>query len=142
MFEIPDPFDAIKRPWTLRPVKVPTDVILVWAAAVTLCAVGTVETFAPFMFEIPNPFETIKRPWMFKPVSVPTDVMFGWAPCDTTRDTVAFATFPYTFEPVKDERAAPFADMLDTAIYEGKSASTRARKDGVPADPIDGPANT
>jgi hypothetical protein len=29
----------------------------------------------------------------------PTDVILGWAACETTRATVAFATFPVTFEP-------------------------------------------
>jgi hypothetical protein len=36
MFETPDPLDAIKRPWTLSPERVPTDVMFDWAPFVTL----------------------------------------------------------------------------------------------------------
>jgi hypothetical protein len=35
MFEIPDPLETTKRPWTFRPVSVPTDVMFPWAAKVT-----------------------------------------------------------------------------------------------------------
>ena len=62
----PDPFPvrspACKTPPTVNDVKVPTDVMLVWAATVTLWAVLTVLTFDPFMFEIPEPLEAIKSP--------------------------------------------------------------------------------
>jgi hypothetical protein len=36
MFEIPEPFEATKRPWTFSPVNVPTLVMLGWEARVTL----------------------------------------------------------------------------------------------------------
>ena len=35
-FEIPEPFEAMSKPWTLRPVKVPTDVMFPCEAAITL----------------------------------------------------------------------------------------------------------
>jgi hypothetical protein len=44
MFEIPEPFETIKRPWTSRPVKVPTLVMLGWAGWTTELAVATVST--------------------------------------------------------------------------------------------------
>ena len=75
-FEIADPFEAMSKPWTLRPVKVPTDVMFGWEAVITLRDVGTVETFEPFTFEIADPFEAMSKPWTLRPVKVPTDVMF------------------------------------------------------------------
>jgi len=44
----------------------------------TLWAVLTVLTFAPFMFEIPEPLDATSNPWTLRPVKVPTDVMLGW----------------------------------------------------------------
>ena len=44
MFEIAEPFEAINRPWTFRPVRVPTLVMFPCAVAVTLWAVPTVPT--------------------------------------------------------------------------------------------------
>ena len=79
MFDIPDPLEAMSRPETVRPVRVPTLVILGWAAVITLCAVGTVETFEPLMFDIPDPLEAMSNPETLSPVSVPMDVMLGWA---------------------------------------------------------------
>ena len=40
------------------------------------------------------------------------------------------------------ESPAPFADTFETEIMEGKSAFTRARNKGGPAEPMDGPAKT
>ena len=47
-----------------------------------------------------------------------------------------------TFAPVRAERPAPFADTFETEIIEGRSAFTRARNKGGPAEPMDGPAKT
>ena len=57
----------------------------------TLWAVPTVLTFAPFMFEIPEPLETTSNPETVRPVNVPTDVMLGWAGWTTE---LAVATVP------------------------------------------------
>jgi hypothetical protein len=65
IFEIPEAFETIRRPWTLRPVRVPTLVMLDCAAAVTLRAVGTVVTFEPLMFESTFPPPTKKVAEMF-----------------------------------------------------------------------------
>jgi len=43
-------------PMTYRPVSEPTDVMFGWADAITLWAVGTVETFEPFMFDKADAF--------------------------------------------------------------------------------------
>jgi hypothetical protein len=53
-----------------------------------------------------------------------------------------FGRKPVTFEKFREFRAAPFANMLETEIYWGRSAFTRARNDGAPAEPIEGPAKT
>jgi hypothetical protein len=42
IFEIADPFEAIRSPWTLRPVRVPTLVMAGCAATVTVPAVVAV----------------------------------------------------------------------------------------------------
>ena len=70
----------ITDPITVKFVRVPTEVMLGWAADVTLWAVPTVlTTFAPFMFEIPEPFPeskfACKIPETVRLVRVPTDVM-------------------------------------------------------------------
>ena len=74
---------ACKTPDTVRELRVPTDVILVWAGLVTTPAVGTVETFAPFTLDRPEAFPTNKpaceTPETVREVKVPTDVMLGWA---------------------------------------------------------------
>ena len=49
-FEIPEPLEATRNPLTVRPVRVPTDVMLSCAAAVTLEATSA-ETTLPIMFE-------------------------------------------------------------------------------------------
>ena len=110
-FEIADPFEAMSKPWTLRPVSVPTDVMFGWEAVITLRDVGTVETFEPFTFEIPEPLEAMSNPETVSPVSVPTDVILGWDAWDTTRATLAFATFPTRFEEFMFEIPDPFETM-------------------------------
>ena len=66
------------RPDTVKPVRVPTEVMLGCEARVTDCAVPTVPTiFAEFKFEIAEPFEATKRPATVSPVSVPKEVMLG-----------------------------------------------------------------
>lgn len=78
---------ALTFPVAYRPVRVPTEVILGWDAFVTLWAVPTVLTLAPFIFEIPEPLPLIKElviefkfeiPETFREVRVPTEVMLGW----------------------------------------------------------------
>ena len=111
MFEIPEPFEATKRPCTFRPVRVPTLVMLGWEAPVTLkakLALATLPTkFDEFRFEIPEPLEATKRPWMFRPVSVPTLVMLGWEAPETTRATFEFATLPTRLDEFRFEIADP-----------------------------------
>ena len=41
----------------------------------------------------------MSKPLIVRPDRVPTDVMLGWEFCETTRATVAFATFPVTLDP-------------------------------------------
>ena len=45
-FEIAEPLEAMSNPWTERPVRVPTDVMLVWAGCTTELAVATVSMMA------------------------------------------------------------------------------------------------
>jgi len=72
----------------------------------------------------------------------PTDVILGWDAWETTRATLALATLPTKFEELRAYRAAPFEYTFDTITYEGKSAFTRARNEGAPAEPTEGPAKT
>ena len=64
-------------------------------------------TFAPFMFEIPEPLPLIRElviefkfeiPETFREVRIPTEVTLGWEGWETTRATLAWATFPTKFE--------------------------------------------
>ena len=87
----PDAFEAMSNPLIDRPVKVPTEVMLGWAATVTLWAVGTVETFEPFMLDRPEALEATSNPLIVKPVKVPTEVMLG---CDACATTLACGTLP------------------------------------------------
>jgi hypothetical protein len=97
-FEIAEPLETIKRPWTVRPVKVPTEVMLGWEGLLTTPATLAAATFPTKLlelrFEIAEPLETIKRPWTVRPVKVPTEVMLGWEGLVTTPATLAVATFP------------------------------------------------
>ena len=45
-FEIPEPLEAMRSPATVRPVSVPTEVMLGWAGWTTELAVATVSTMA------------------------------------------------------------------------------------------------
>ena len=63
IFEIPEPFEAIKRPWTFNPVRVPSDVMFGCALSETDRAKFARATF-PMIFdptipEIPEPFPYI-----------------------------------------------------------------------------------
>ena len=141
-FEIPDPFETTKRPWTFRPVRVPSDVTFVWALWTWVGARAPKAMFEAFRFARPEAFEAISKPWTFRPVKVPTDVILGWDAWETTRATLALATLPTKFEEFRAYRAAPFEYTLETTRYEGKSALTRALKEGALAEPTDGPAKT
>jgi hypothetical protein len=46
MFEIPEPLETTSNPETVRPVNVPTDVMLGWAGWTTELAVATVPVIA------------------------------------------------------------------------------------------------
>jgi hypothetical protein len=72
---------------------VPTLVIFPWAAAVTLWAVPTVETFVPLMLAIADPFEAINSPETVRTVSVPTLVIFPWAAAVTLWAVPTVETF-------------------------------------------------
>ena len=112
MFEIADPFEAIKGPWTLSPMRVPSACMFGWKDWETTrarLADATLPTrFDEFRFEIPDPFEATKRPCILSPVRVPTLVMFGWAAPETTRATLALATLPTKFDEFRFEIANPF----------------------------------
>jgi hypothetical protein len=112
IFEIPDPFEATKRPWTFRAVSVPTLVIFNCEAPVTSkarLADATLPTrFDEFRFEIPDPLDAIKTPpFTLRLVRVPTLVILGWEAPETTRATLAFATLPTRFDEFRFEIADP-----------------------------------
>ena len=69
-----------------------------------------------FMFEIAEPFVTTSNPLTVRPVRVPTDVMLGWAGWETTRATLAFATFPTKLAELRFEIPEPFPLMSDVTI--------------------------
>jgi len=104
MFEIAEPFEAIKRPLTVKVVdKVPTLVMLGCKGCETTratLALATLPTkLLELMFEIAEPFEAIKRPLTVKVVEeVPTLVILGCRGWETTRATFALATFPTSTE--------------------------------------------
>jgi hypothetical protein len=111
-FEIPEPFEATRNPATVRPVRVPTDVMLTCAGFVTLEATLAAATF-PTRFEelrfaIPEPSEATSNPFTVKPVRVPTDVMLTCAGFVTLEATLAAATFPIRFEELRFEIPEPF----------------------------------
>ena len=86
-------------------------------------------------------FDVVTELLTAKLLRSPTLVMLGWAAPETTRATVAFATFPVTFEPMRLDRPEPFPDTFETEITEGKSELTKYLKSGAP-DPNSGPAKT
>jgi hypothetical protein len=50
MFERPEASETVSNPATVRPVRIPTEVMADWADCVTICALPTVpETFEPLM---------------------------------------------------------------------------------------------
>ena len=81
-FAIPEPLLAVKRPWTVRPVRVPSDVMLGWKGWLTTRATLALATLpvmaAAVRLAIPEPLLAVKRPWTVRPVRVPRDVMLGW----------------------------------------------------------------
>jgi hypothetical protein len=113
MFEIAEPLAAIKRPLTVKVVdKVPTLVMLGCKGCETTRATFALATFPikllEFRFEIAEPLEAIKRPLTVNVVEeVPTLVMLGCKGCETTRATLAFATFPTKLLELMFEIAEP-----------------------------------
>ena len=85
-FEIPEPLDTTRRPETVRPVRVPTLVILGWDAWETTSATFAFATFPTrfeeLRFERPDAFPRyrpdVKIPETVRPVRVPTLVILGW----------------------------------------------------------------
>jgi hypothetical protein len=112
MFEIAEPFDATSNPETVRPVRVPTLVMLGWKGWETTRATLEFATFPTrfdeLRFEIAEPFDAISNPETVRPVSVPKLVMLGWKGWETTRATLEFATFPTRFDELMFEIAEPF----------------------------------
>jgi hypothetical protein len=114
MFEIPEPFEAIKRPFTVKVVEeVPTLVMLGCKGCETTRATFALATLPTklleLMFERPEAFEAIKRPLTVKVVDeVPTLVMLGWRGWETTRATFALATFPTKLLELMFEIPEPF----------------------------------
>jgi hypothetical protein len=102
MFEIPEPLEAMSNPLIVRPVKVPTEVMLGWEGFVTLEATLAAATFPmrfeEFRFEIAEPLEAMSNPLIVRPVKVPTEVMLGWEGFVTLVATLAAATLPTRFE--------------------------------------------
>ena len=115
MFEIPEPLEAMSNPLTVRPVRVPTDVMLVCAGLVTLEATLAAATLPnrleEFMFEIPEPLEAMSNPLTVNPVRVPTDVILVCAGFVTLDATLAAATFPIRLEEFRFEIPEPFEAM-------------------------------
>ena len=75
MDAIPDPSDAIKRPCTFKPVRVPTLVMFGWAACdttrATLAFATLPVTFEPLMFVIPDPSPNMYPAWRVPMFAVP-----------------------------------------------------------------------
>jgi hypothetical protein len=65
-FAIPEPFEQLRSPWTVSPVKVPKDVTLGWAACETTSAMFACATFpvmeAAVKLAMPEPFEALRSP--------------------------------------------------------------------------------
>ena len=85
-FEIPEPFEATSNPLTVKPVRVPTEVMLTCAGFVTLEATLEAATFPTkfeeLMLDKPDAFP-VKRPPAKTPETVrftrvPSDVIFDW----------------------------------------------------------------
>jgi len=112
MFEIPEPFDAMSNPLTVKPVRVPTDVMLSCAGSVTLVAMladATLPTrLEELMFERPEAFPVNKFefriPETTREVKTPTDVMLGCEPAVTLMAMLADATLPTRLEELMFER--------------------------------------
>ena len=87
MFDIPEPFDATKRPFIVRPVRVPTLVMLGWSGLETLSArLATTDVFAVWTFvkPPPSPYKNMAfitpvcvRPVTVRLLSVPRPVMLA-----------------------------------------------------------------
>ena len=66
---------------------------------------------AAVRFAIPEPFVELRRPLTVRPVRGPRDVMLGWAGWDTTKATLAFATFPVMAAAVRFAIPEPFVEL-------------------------------
>ena len=82
-FEIPEPLEAMSNPLIVRPVRVPTDVMLGWAGFVTLVATLAAATlptrFEELTLDNPDALEAMSNPATVRALRTPTDVILGWA---------------------------------------------------------------
>ena len=99
-FEIPEPFEATSNPLTVKPVRVPTEVMLSCAGFVTLEATLAAATFPTkfeeLMLDKPDAFP-VKRPPAKTPETVrftrvPSDVIFDWV-FESWREVRGFTRF-------------------------------------------------
>ena len=94
-FERPEAFPIYKRAVTVERLDVPVTFKFVPKIDSTFAVV----TLVPERLEVPE---------TFRPDRIPTDVTLGWAGWDTTRATLAFATFPTKLEEFRFERPEAF----------------------------------
>jgi hypothetical protein len=140
-FARPEALEAMSKPSIVRPVRVPTDVMLGWVACETTSATVALATFPvtldPEMFASPEALDAMSKPSIVRPVKVPTEVMLGWDACETTMATSAFATLPTRFEESREEIEDPFPAMfVNVAVPRTYKLEPLG---GLLRDPIDTP---
>ena len=120
---MPEPFEAVSKPLTVSPVRVPSDVMFGWKGwetTIATFALATLPTMAAAVkLAMPRPFEdtsdvvaitlgmrrvsknivtfvelAVRTLATLIDVRFPREVMLGWAGCETTRATLALATLP------------------------------------------------
>jgi hypothetical protein len=88
-----------------------------WETTRATLALATLPTkFEELRFEIPEPLETTSNPEIARPVKVPTEVMLGCEGWETTRATLAAATFPTKFEELMFEIPEPLETTSNPEI--------------------------
>ena len=111
-FERPDAFPtkrpAFMMPETAREERVPTEVMFGCEEAVTERAVGTVETFEPFMEDRAWPVPEM-RPETAREERVPTEVMFG---CEAAVTLWAVPTVPTIDDAGMSKRPEPTPEKV------------------------------